>query len=268
MISAIVQAKKYGLAVYDALALLNLCWIMISSAIAPYSIAIMNSGTQNDRRQLSDKLESMLWAYTAALSFVGAFGVWVFFTLPHFDTTPDNCTLQTIAWVFGHHVHVDDIIYRRFWKGIYFIMAIPFVNLIVLTIVLYPFTLITLIPFHRLARHFGITRDPRRNLHQSDSIGAGISLGAITVSVVFIILNERTIRSNNVQSADRQWTLGQIFALLGALFPVFAVLSKLVKVARHYRKGHLKTVDDNASGIEMPEKQTSSSPSSPPLAEP
>lgn len=277
VISAIVQAKKYGLAVYDALALLNLCWIMIASASAPYSIAVMNSGpgTPHHRRDLSDKLEIMLGAYIATLSFVGAFGVWVFVTLPHFDITPDNCTLETTAWVFGHHVHVGDIVYRRFWTGVYIIMSIPLVNLSVLTILLYPFTFITFIPFHSPApnptTNTTATTTRRRlqdygtNLRQGAPIGAGISLGAIILSIVFIILNERTIRSNNVESGERQWTLGQIFALLGALFPVSAVFLKLVKVARYGRRGHPKTTDDNASGIDLSVIKPSSSSSTPAL---
>lgn len=272
------------MAVYDALVVLNLCWIMIISALAPYWVVGTRSEAreidfQNLRKTLSRRHGKLLLACSITISFVAAFGLWVFITLPTFDNSPKSCTSGTMTSVVGYQVHVDNATYRRLWIAVYCVVALPCLNLVVIGLILLPFVSMLSFPlgcFHLLAAIKSTTHTLRTETlgtYVSDDLVArcveiGHSICCLFLSAIFIILNEGTKWPNNVESIDRQWSLGQIFVLFGALFPVFAVLSKVIELVRGCVGSYRKTAGNYSTNLEALNVQASSSLSSLTLAEP
>ena len=152
IISAIVQAKTIGLSAYHAMIVLNLSWMNKSyfsiSGIFAFS-ADWNErrkrllGTKPSWRALMRPRETSLKSKGsgvvtclgfAHLSLMAGFGIWLWQDINTFGDSSE-CTPYIFTVIFGHNVSAINKSLRKVSLALYWITAIPIVNLLVGAIV-------------------------------------------------------------------------------------------------------------------------------------
>ena len=248
IVSAIIQQHLYGLSVFHALIVLNLCWITVMGSTASYYLlrAVFkdpmpldpsgypmpwypNTMTEAEKKEEEEALilfYKFLAALVAKLMFMGGFGLWVISTIRTFDTLPGACTSSTVYYVLGHLVHVTDRSFCRPMLALSAIITIPVVNMLVPLLLFLLVWIIFAILCRCICPASAPPLHPRRSRSHNDvnasdspvSITAACSL--ILIHSIMILSVEKTIRSNNVSSDEQQWSLGQTLAIILALLPL------------------------------------------------
>ncbi|KAF8316068.1 hypothetical protein DL93DRAFT_2154881 [Clavulina sp. PMI_390] len=281
IISAIVQSHKYGLSVFDALIVLNLCWIAVIGGFTPMLSAMMSLEhlrredhhrpdhsiplTAVPRKLLNgflNRSRTVEWNQLLYCSFaiISGFGLWVMHNPMTFDRSPDSCTSTTVFWIMGHSVNVTSSRFRTALLTIYALFMVPFLGFVLLAIV---WALIyTPIRFLTL-RLIMLWRDiiyPHLSSHQSSDSNLGAThavtgkpnyvwlqllrpIPFVVLIVILILTTQKTMQVNNLGSEDRAWGLGQISALLIAIFAAVSVLWEFKRPQNHG--------EDNTEGQEM-----------------
>lgn len=232
IVSAIIQQHKYGLSVFHAMIVLNLCWITIATAcgfffVAPDSTLITVSAVKHDLTVLKIFLLTILQC-----ELLGGFGIWVFSTIHTFDSSSHSCTPSTVVWIFGHHIPVTSIPFRRLMLALYWTTSIPGYG----QFILFLSALICAIPFVALRILHETVRGGSliRALRIGSDFNTIISYNAVIA--ILILMTEMTIRSNHVTSEEQQWGLGQTCALMVTLFSTSGIVP------------HLLNMDDDVDG--------------------
>jgi len=145
VVSAVIQAKTYGLSVYHALIVLNLSWMNNTNLTISVAVAIMelkkenkNGGKENesseDAKKIAHKKKRAVQANKAAiivgilhLSLVGGFGTWMWWNIDTFGNSP-TCTPFISTVYLGHTILLSDKALHRMWRALYWITAIPVAN--------------------------------------------------------------------------------------------------------------------------------------------
>ena len=274
IISAIIQAKTYGLSILHALLVLNLCWVTVFASLTPLLFAmlrILKNLTRRGIRGTTGKaLRWMTCVFCVKLMLMGCYGIWVLNQPMAFDTSPESCTASTIFYLLGHHPLVVSPNFRVPSLVLYSLMLVPGFNLIVIFIATIPFQfVVVLIVF--TARHFwdgkpntntsaGVTSTERqqgKDGMKSSEGGEGnqyrevqsmeeqltVILTPLFVNALIIMTTEMTMRSNTIGGEDRRWSLGQTSAMLVALIPAFSVAHQWRKWFRDRRTKGTGEVD-------------------------
>ncbi|KAF9509364.1 hypothetical protein BS47DRAFT_1349376 [Hydnum rufescens UP504] len=245
LVSAIVQARTVGLTVYHALVILNMSWITIVIAIVPYSVSLALILPHINMASAKEQLDRMFLVHVAHFSLTAIFGLWVFYDLKSFDTTPRNCT-SSMVFYFGRYFHVFDVPFQRLWKGIYFLAIIPILNAAILTIALSPILFLSAFIMRMYEAAQGRMKTPCPTpvpsllppSHKPPiAQQIGILLAASIVTTLLIVSTEKTIKANSVAPGENQWTLGQTFALLLTIPRVLeVVIVGRLRIRRLFRK--------------------------------
>ncbi|KAF8316071.1 hypothetical protein DL93DRAFT_787937 [Clavulina sp. PMI_390] len=261
IISAIVQSHKYGLSVFDALILLNLCWIAVVGGFTPILSALM-SPDHLDRlahhwSSRPDSLGAVLrriwstffdlpptleWLYLLYSNFIlmSGFALWLMHNPSAFDHSLNPCTSTTVFWILGRLVNVTSAGFRAALITLYSLFLVPGVNILIVLVIwamiylpscvlIWPL-LWTLLWFwdnviHPCLPHPGAL-NPR-----SERIFAGLDmlrpLPFVIANSILIVITRKTIHANIIDLEGQEWRLGQIFALVIAIFPALSVLRQL-----------------------------------------
>lgn len=153
IVSAIIQQHTYGLSIFHALIVLNLCWITVVTGCAPLYLAgvitalaarqrsanppvmgapIPTTFPQQTIRSLltSSPIVPAMVAVIIKLTLMGGFGVWVIRTINTFDSAPDACTSSTVIWILGYRSHVTSKLFRGGMFALYIELLVPICNLL------------------------------------------------------------------------------------------------------------------------------------------
>lgn len=233
VLSATAQAWRYSLTVYHGILVLNMCHILLSTSIAPYTVSALMwmqsraSSTAQVRHapQAPRALHILLFVYIATSTLVASFGLWLFRDPLSFDRTSPSCaTTSTIAYQFGSYVHVIQPSFHRFWAVIYYVTLVPILNTIPI-IALSLVSIFTSSLIDSIFKRGGPFLLKTTRLFRVTLIGSAII--TLLIQVWFIVITEKTIHANNVGAGENTWTLGQLLAFvlaLGAVFQFFFAL--------------------------------------------
>ena len=147
LISAFIQAKTIGLSTYHAMIVLNLSW-MNNSYFSISGIFAFSAGWTEFQSQLEAKRSgkavrrgqtrkgSRISSYlgVAHLSLMASFGIWLWQDINTFGDSSE-CTPYIFTVIFGHNVSAINKSLRTASLALYWITAIPIVNIIVGVIV-------------------------------------------------------------------------------------------------------------------------------------
>lgn len=241
MLSGFIQATMYGLTVYHALILLALSWLTVLAAIPSY-IIIASCVLSDARCKFIDlvrrpRMRSLITLHSLHLSFTSAFGIWLFVTISTFDITdPQACTAST-RYVMGMHtMKVLSPTFRNLSLALYAVMAIPFLNLFVITCIFGFGSLFLLTPpawsmiFYDRITHKTSRLGPRACMAITAFFNG---LPPMVMAVVIVVSVELTIKANHVSPGDGQWTLGQTLAVFLSLIPVWDMCKWIYNAATH-----------------------------------
>ncbi|KAF8316070.1 hypothetical protein DL93DRAFT_788354 [Clavulina sp. PMI_390] len=262
IISAIIQSHKYGLSVFDALILLNLCWIAVIGGLTPmFSIASATEDFASLAHRWGKRPDS-LWKRIRRLfailidlprtaqwfnllyctfALINGFGLWVMHNPMAFDHSPEACTGTTVFWILGHTINVTSSRFRVSLLTLYSLFLVPGLNILLMFIVWLlihnPLCFLILVltavwqdvmrpglPYHRAT-----DQEPETTLSTPDSpsyrwfqILAPLPFGII--NAILILITRMTMHANTVSSEDQAWHLGQIFGLVIAIFAALSIL--------------------------------------------
>jgi len=252
LLSAIIQARTIGLTIYHALLILNINWITIILTIVPYSVTLALTVSDKTTANARERLDYMFLAHIVHFTSTAVFGLWVFFHLETFDITPMNCTPSTVFYL-ARYFRVVDGTFRRFWKAIYFVAVFPALNVIAVTIALYPILFLSAFTIRILEIiQAKMRKSTQRNiLTPSRTPSAPVNplatrqkvcvlLAASLLIALLIVSTEKTIHANSVAPGENQWSLGQTLALL---LTVPRALDVVIVVQRRIRVFRTPAID-------------------------
>ena len=146
LISAFIQAKTIGLSAYHAMIVLNLSW-MNNSYFSISGIFAFSADWTEGQRWLEAKRSGRVhrpqtrkgsrvapYLGFAHLSLMASFGIWLWQDINTFGASSE-CTPYIFTVIFGHNVSVINKSLRTVSLALYWITAIPLVNIIVGAIV-------------------------------------------------------------------------------------------------------------------------------------
>ena len=271
IISAIVQAKTIGLSAYHAMIVLNLSW-MNNSYFSISGIFAFSADWNERRKRLLGAKRS--WRALmrpretkrkgsgvvtclgfAHLSLMAGFGIWLWQDIDTFGDSSD-CTPYIFTVIFGHNVSAINKSLRKVSLALYWITAIPVVNLLVVAIILIIGSAVVLTgeaiiiialalllsPLYLLHRY--LKRHPTNlNTNNDDAVATNSKressgwsgeppkdarLGLfylpfiLFLDVLFVIDTELMIRRSRplVQPGESQWTFGQTLAVIVTIIPL------------------------------------------------
>ncbi|KAF8316066.1 hypothetical protein DL93DRAFT_788101 [Clavulina sp. PMI_390] len=254
IISAIVQSHKYGLSVFDALIVLNLCWIslvggftpMLSAMTSPehirrlarhwgerpYSLRTILRRLLNTFFDLPPTLEWLYLLYCNCMLMSG-FGIWVMRNPLAFDRSMDACTSTTVFWIMGHSVNITDSRFRTALLVLYGLFLVPGLNvLIILSIWWLAYFTLWILARLLLGAFCCIWCDTSLSfppvLAQEPSVEGPwegfIPIPFAIMQSLLVLITHKTINANNTGPEDGEWHLGQIFTLVIAALPVISML--------------------------------------------
>ena len=273
IISAFIQAKTIGLSVYHAMIVLNLSWMnnsylticwIFTSAVDQTEEQLpaertreqeeeMISGSLSQRETKKKKILRLpISLGLAHLSIMASFGIWVWQDIDTFGDSPE-CTPYIFTVIFGRNISAMSKSLRVGSLALYWITAIPSINVVVGGIVAFiivmiivcvvtPFILITedcFIPFiHRYRNRRHLTNS---NTNNDDSVEATpkresflLTLSypslfgllylpiVLFIDVLFAVDTELMIHRSRplIQPGESQWTFGQTLAVIVTIIPV------------------------------------------------
>jgi hypothetical protein len=217
-LSAIIQAHTSGLSVYHALIVLNLSWMLMTSALIVSIFAILHtikSGINTLMPSLLRKRTQTIVFPTLHLLVVGCFGIWVWAEIDVFGDQP-QCTPKTFTTIFGHNVAATNKTIRPLFLAVYSFTAIPVANVLGFSVLVAASScaLPKLISLLWCGRKFNDKDEAR--LQYFSIVGI---LGFI--NTVFVVDTELMIHRSKpmVFEGESAWTFGQTFSML-ILLPI------------------------------------------------
>ncbi|KAF8310939.1 hypothetical protein DL93DRAFT_2157486 [Clavulina sp. PMI_390] len=233
IISAIIQHSLYGLSIFHALLVLNLCWI----AFIGGWLAVMPrlNGNNTWKASMEKRIDQLELALIAMVYLMAGFGLWVMHNPIKFDTSPDSCTNSTIFWVLGTHVKVTSAPFRVVLLVIYSLLFVPIPEFslplatMVFALVYVPVKYLMVI-IAGVMRWYGTPSSITDRFPDSneDSKDVMIAFTITFLGVMFIVTTEMTIRANTVGSDENTWSLGQTLAVFVALLPMASIIHQMV----------------------------------------
>jgi hypothetical protein len=220
IIASILQARieRLGLTVYHATVILNLNWVITFCSIPCFLYALKQHTVKHTLWKLCFLI--------GHLTFNGAFGLWFFITIDHFDTMEPNCTQSTLIDVLGKHVAFSNLTFRHVGIALYSILSFPLINYLFVSFVFSAIVaaagifILPFLAFHTAAcRYFRILRKLALPV-----VFVTTLLMYMSPVILMLTLTERTMAINNVGPGERDFTFGQTVALLVALPPIWKVL--------------------------------------------
>ncbi|KAF8319113.1 hypothetical protein DL93DRAFT_279392 [Clavulina sp. PMI_390] len=243
LISSIVQQHTLGLTVYHAGLVLNLCWITVAGSLPLFVLGVIDDVTTME--QLHRKITVSL--FSLKLSIMGGFGVWLYQNITTFDRLPNSCTDTTIVWFFGHRFPVTH--WATSLVSLYSSIIAPGYNTGILVLLA-----LGELP-QVLADYIGraIWKRQWRPTHPLLAVTQGItSILYWAGTILLIVSTEMTVRSNDIQSGEYNWTLGQTFAVLVALIPLRSLIERLAS----FFFSHKRTADgEGGRACRVPESR-------------
>ena len=274
IISAIIQAKTYGLSILHALLVLNLCWVTAFASLTPLLFAMLRIAKNTTKRGIrgtTRKTLVMSYVFCVKLMLMGCYGIWVLHQPMAFDTSPESCTASTVFYLLGHHPLVVSPNFRVPSLVLYSLMLVPGINLIVICIATIPFQIamalivftVSLVwdgkpntntsagatPTERQQGKDGMKSSEGGEDNQYQEVQSmrdqlTVILIPLFVNALIIMTTEMTMRSNTIGGEDRRWSLGQTSAMLVALIPAFSVAHRWRKWFRDRRTKGTGEVED------------------------
>ena len=256
LVSAVIQARTYGLSIYHANIVLILSWI---NFVPTYFIgAIINAlvhGTNPTEGRPKFRWRKGWKGFLARLFqwihyiAVAGFGIWVWSDVGSFGDQP-QCTPQTFVVIFGFNILVTN-------PGLKIAALILYSFFAFVGIVMVPFlTLIRsrhcerLLP--RIYKHFQLVLpENNRNLTQKQKQSEWMItlVATFSIEILFVFSTEVLIRRSKglVYPGESQWTFGQSLAISLVLAPLAGTIEELQKGyqgLREKRKKRKESQDD------------------------
>jgi hypothetical protein len=248
LLSTVIQGATLGLTVHHALIVLNLNWIVGLSALLyvfiwTYNIVAAWFSMPLKRRPEDDEYDertdrppsgrSLLYLSTLHLCGTGLVGIWLWKTVKTFGDQQE-CTPLTVSGVFGKNISVLNATLRRVSLAIYWIAALPFVNLLIVF-------LAALVALGLMACVYSAIRWlVFKNLSwRTFSLFGGIFV-IILLEVAFIVDTEIMISRPGmealVKDGEGTWTFGQTLALVVLVVPLVETVKIVVRAHQSQRK--------------------------------
>ncbi|KAJ3536398.1 hypothetical protein NMY22_g6050 [Coprinellus aureogranulatus] len=257
LVCTIVQGSTFGITVHHALIVLNLNWIVGFSALLyvfiwTYNLVIGRVGRRRRREWLHSSApdvdfghrgDAALFLLSAVhLSGTGAVGVWLWKTISKFGDQP-KCTPATLYTLFGRSVHVvgqGSKGLRRASLAVYWTMAIPIANVLILILISW-----IVIAFLGLL-YTALGKLPYKTpVWQTYILFSGISLIAL-LDILFIVDTELMISSSAaiVKEGEGQWSFGQTLALVALIVPLVDTVKMLRRSVKETEDGTERRGDE------------------------
>jgi hypothetical protein len=262
VISGIIQVKTIGLAAFDALLILNINWIIITSVLmnvngansifinwcsSDFTPLDLESDAGSTNEELQEEAQKtwehyvtpMVIAQMLHFTLTSAFGLWFFFRLDSFDSPrPRPSCMSSTTYFLGRTVTVVNGAFRRLWKGIYFIGVIPGINIGIFgaVIVLVRGILNLLVAVVWIGTVFllwlcglieeDMEEDPWNNSPWSADKIVGFIVEVtppLIVIILLIVSMEKMIKVNLKEQDEDHWSFGQTLPLLCSVAPIWEV---------------------------------------------
>lgn len=244
IISAIIQQHTYGLSVFHALIVLNLCWIIVIGGYSPYHIVAVDNNEANEGF-IEKSMNLMFVVFVLKLMLMGGFGVWVIRDVLTFDSSPDACTSSTVLYILGHYPRVTSESFRRPMLALYSMLLVPVWNIIMPIILLFIVCIPMILPvfivtyIDQASQSWAGRYQPVVYTPGQRYVTAALSWSLININI--IVSTEKTIQANVVDSEEQQWGLGQTFAVFVALIPIGGIYKQIVSPRRRRRQRNEET---------------------------
>ena len=259
IISAFIQAKTIGLSAYHALIVLNLSWmnnsyLIISGIFAYPTEGLIKRQKLHTRETEEGKTSNFLsrhetkkWKKSRIsiclglvhLLLMGSFGIWLWQDIDTFGV-PLECTPYTFTVIFGYNVSAMNKSLRAVSLALYWITAIPIVNILGDALAVNALGIIFFYLFKPLIHRYLNRRHPTNSNTNNDAVEATPKhepslwscsrnirrlfyiLFVLFLDVLFAVDTELKIRRSRsfVQSGESQWTFGQTLAVIVTIIPV------------------------------------------------
>ena len=262
IISAFIQAKTIGLSAYHAMIVLNLSWMNNSSLTISWVFNYfegqiteqlpaertrdqeeeMISSSPSRRETKRERSQVPNYVGLAHLSLMASFGIWLWQDINTFGDSSE-CTPYIFTVIFGHNVSSMNKSIQRVSLALYWMMAIPFVNIVVIFIAALAISFICGIiasPFMPLIHWLKRRHLTNSNTNNNDAVEATPKhesllssrypaiLGLLYLPIIllfdllFAVDTELMIRRNRalVQPGESQWTFGQTLAVIVTIIPL------------------------------------------------
>lgn len=241
LVSAVIQARTYGLSTYHANIVLILSWIsyvptlFIGSIINALGNAVHPIGPSEGRRKFMWRL---CWKGVLAAKFrwmhyiaVTGFGLWIWSDVKSFGDQP-QCTPQTFVVIFGHNILVTNPGLKIAALILYSFMACAGIVGVPFFIFLKSRHCKRLLP--HLHKYYQSTIHPQnRNLTQKQKQSKWIInlVAAFGIEILLVSSTEVLIRRSKglVYPGESQWTFGQSLAIFLVLEPLASTIGELQK---------------------------------------
>jgi NO-binding membrane sensor protein with MHYT domain len=249
LLSAIIQARTYGLSTYHANIVLILSWI---SFVPTIFIGLGIGNARSNAVRPIDPIEGRhkFWSRVGWKGFLGGqlllmhyiavagFGLWVWSDVKAFGNQP-QCTPQTFVVIFGYNILVTN-------PGLKIVALIIYGEIAFASIILIPYAILVqsrhcerLLPrlynYHR-SRMQGLNQDVPQKQKQTYWITfLAVMFG---VEILFVSSTEVLIRRSKdlVYPGESQWTFGQSLAMFLVFAPLATTIGELQKGYQELRE--------------------------------
>ena len=268
IISAIIQAKTIGLSAYHAMIVLNLSWMNNSYLTISWVFRVGESDLEEiiasslSRRKPKKKISRFpIGLGLAHLSLMAGFGIWLWQNIDTFGDRP-QCTPYIFTVIFGQNVSAMNTSLRAGSLALYWITAIPIVNLLAISLVVVVVVLFVL----------GLTALINRQalFHVGLLISWNLLQGRIfylqfvlLLDVLFAVDTELMIHRSRplVQPGESQWTFGQTLAVIVTIIPLLEARKcikwwRRSKYVSHFQGAPMNTTSQKLSFRREPSPQT------------
>ncbi|KAF5349553.1 hypothetical protein D9756_008801 [Leucocoprinus leucothites] len=228
-LSAIIQAKTYGMSTYHGLIILNLGWINNASDFLRHFVTVHRrvTGRKAEGTVFGFKTNSPLvafWASSFHTLLLAIFGLWFWTTVDTFgDGGQCDPHLPIPLYILGHRVPITDHRARKAFLVVYSILLAPFArSLITLPFIAGPGIIILLMLRPCIKRR--TDKFSEEFLSNALLVCSMITIAAINVAIV--VGTETMIRevAPIVGEGESQWTFGQTVAMFLLVPPIIELL--------------------------------------------
>ena len=252
LLSAIIQARTYGLSLYHANIVLILSWI---SFVPTYFTGILGDAVHptdpsDGRRKFRwgvgwKGFLARMFTWTHYIAVAG-FGLWIWSDVKSFGDQP-QCTPQTFVVIFGHNILVTD-------PGLK-IAALILYSFMGLSAIL-PLYVIFVQSLHCERRLLPPPRNLNFTSKKRQSTWIPFLIAMSGVEILFVSSTEVLIRRSKglVYPGESQWTFGQSLAMFLVLAPIASTIGELQKAYQERREKRREESQDDELPVMYPER--------------
>jgi hypothetical protein len=216
------ESATSGFSVYHALIVLNISRINSFSAILYIILGVVLSVSPTT---FFEPGLSQLWTGARLwrsiplsilhLSGMEALGIGVWAKVHTFGDQPE-CTPATFLTIFGHDIAVTSASLRKGSIALYSIVALPFLNLIIIILVGVVIATLLSLAYYTIHRSF----EPWESFDRFILVSGGLT--AALLEVIFIVDTELMISRSStvVKPGESAWTFGQTLAMVMVAMPL------------------------------------------------